>query len=169
MLQSKADPMSDTYTPRGRCRCTFRSKAVSASFCARNTRNSLGNAILFLFNKSVYISLSHRRGNNSVGGLYSAFVRLAIGAVAGAAHIQVAIAHTIVFNKLHQRLLGSAILALLRCAQLGRVLGLCLRQASSCTTYALLARHHREGCRHLYNPYLNTTPKIFRVKLRFST
>lgn len=126
MLQSKADSISVTRAPRGRCRCTFRSKAVSASFCARNTRNNFGNAILFLFNKSVYISLPHRRGNYGVGGLYSASVRLAIGTVAGAAHIQVAIAHTIVLNKLHQRLLGSAILALLRCAQLGRVLGLCL-------------------------------------------
>lgn len=118
--------MSDTRAPRGRCRCTFRSKAVSASFCARNTRNSLGSAILFLFNESVYIRFSHRRGNNGVGGFYSAFVRLAIGAIAGAAHIQVAIAHTRVLNKLHQRFLDSTILALLRCAQLGRILGLCL-------------------------------------------
>ena len=126
MLQSKADSMSDTRAPRGRCRCTFRSKAVSASFCARNTRNNFGNAISLLFNKSVHIRFSHRRGDNGVGGFYSAFVRLAIYAITSAAHIQVAIAHTIVLNELHQRFLGSAILALLRCAQLGRVLGLCL-------------------------------------------
>lgn len=53
-------------------------------------------------------------------------MRLAVGAVTRATHIQVAIAHTVVLYKLHQRFLGTAILALLRCAQLGRVLGLCL-------------------------------------------